>query len=133
EFAHQSESGKSREMHLQTEYDFGRGGMGRRPGAQYVVPSQQLIHISTLDNLIAGARIIVPAQQARFQADEKLWCVGATSLLKKRSVAIVGTREVSADGRARSRRLGRELAMTGAVVVSGLAKVVDTDALSDAI
>lgn len=107
--------------------------MGRRPGTRYAVPPQQMIQLSTLESLIAGVRVILPEQQARMQPDEKLWCVGDTTLLKKRSVAIVGTREVTDDGRARSRRLARELAAADVVVVSGLAKGVDTEALNAAI
>ena len=48
-------------------------------------------------------------------------------------MAIVGTRNVSAEGAARSRRLARELVAAGVVVASGLAKGVDTEALSAAI
>ncbi len=107
--------------------------MSRRRGARYVVPSQHLIHISTLSKLIAGMRNIVPEQQARLQAVEQLWCVGDVSLLGKKCVAIVGTRDVSADGAARSRRLARELVRAGVVIVSGLAKGVDTEALTAAI
>jgi DNA processing protein len=51
----------------------------------------------------------------------------------KKCVAIVGTRGVSTDGAARSRRLARELAAAGVVIVSGLAKGVDTEALTAAI
>jgi hypothetical protein len=45
-------------------------------------------------------------------------------LVQKPSVAIVGTRNVSAEGAARARRLARELAGAG-VVVSGLVRGVD--------
>jgi DNA processing protein len=49
------------------------------------------------------------------------------------SVAIVGRRGVSADGAARARRLARELAERHVIIVSGLAKGVDTEALTAAI
>jgi len=106
----------------------------RQPrGEPYTPPANELVHISTLDNLIAGIRSITPEQQTRLQPDSRLWCVGDASLLHRKCVAIVGTRGVSPEGAARSRRLGRELAGAGVVVVSGLAKGVDTEALSAAI
>ena len=107
--------------------------MARRSGERYVAPTSPLVQMSTLDELIAGIRAIIPAQQARIQKDEKLWCVGDTSLVARKCVAIVGTRDVSLDGRARSRQLARKLATAGVVVVSGLAKGVDTEALTAAI
>lgn len=107
--------------------------MPRRSGARYAVPAPQQVRISTLQELIAGVRVIIPAQQARLQTEEKLWCVGDISLVRRKCVAIVGTRDVSPDGRARSRRLARELAMAGVVVVSGLARGVDTESLTAAI
>lgn len=58
---------------------------------------------------------------------------GDLSLLERRAVSIVGTREVTADGRARARKLARELAAAGVLVVSGLAKGVDATAHTSAI
>lgn len=102
-------------------------------GERYIAPASELVHICSVDALIAGIRDITPEQQTRFQSDSRLWCVGDTTLLRQRCVAIVGTRQVSAEGAARSRRLARELAVAGIVVVSGLAKGVDTEALNAAI
>jgi DNA protecting protein DprA len=62
-----------------------------------------------------------------------LYYAGDLSLLKRRAVSVVGTREVSDDGRARARKLARELATAGVLVVSGLAKGVDTAVLTSAI
>lgn len=62
-----------------------------------------------------------------------LWCAGHLELLMQPCVAIVGTRDVSPEGAARARRLARELVKAGIVVVSGLAKGVDTNAHSSAI
>jgi DNA processing protein len=106
--------------------------MGRQKGPRYVVPSQEIVRISNLESLIAGVRTIVLEQQTRLHAVEQVWCVGDESLLRKKCVAIVGTRNVSVEGAARSRRLARELASAGVVVVSGLAKGVDTEALTAA-
>jgi len=106
----------------------------RQPrGESYAPPSSELVRISTLEDLISGIRTVTPEQQARLQADSRVWCVGDLSLLQRKCVAIVGTREVSPDGAARSRRLARELAMAGVIVVSGLAKGIDTEALTAAV
>jgi DNA processing protein len=61
-----------------------------------------------------------------------LYCAGDRSLVARRSVAIVGTRDPSRMGIARARRLARELARAGIVVASGLARGVDTEALTAA-
>lgn len=101
-------------------------------GEHYIKPSSESIHLLTLEGLIDGVRTITPEQQIRLAKDHRLWCVGDTSLVKNKCVAIVGTRQVSDEGAARSRRLGKELAKAGVVVVSGLAKGVDTEALTSA-
>jgi DNA processing protein len=99
----------------------------------YAPPPDELVRISSLDDLIAGIRIVTPEQQARLQPDSRLWCVGDIALLHRKCVAVVGTREVTPEGAACSHRLARELAAAGVVVVSGLAKGVDTEALSGAV
>jgi DNA processing protein len=53
---------------------------------------------------------------------------GAVELLARPAVAIVGARACSAYGRHVARLLGRELAGTGLVVVSGMARGVDAEA-----
>lgn len=58
---------------------------------------------------------------------------GDVTLLRRPCVAIVGTRKVTPAGAARARRMARELAAAGIVVVSGLAQGVDTVALTAAI
>lgn len=93
----------------------------------------------TLDLILGGYRIIPADQKGRLGFDEtevggaKLWCSGDLSLVRRPCVAIVGTRNVSPDGAKRARRLARELVEAGIVVVSGLAKGVDTNALTAAI
>lgn len=62
-----------------------------------------------------------------------LFVAGDTGLLKERCIAIIGTRQVSEDGRRRATRLARELVERGVVVVSGLADGVDTAAMTSAI
>ena len=60
-------------------------------------------------------------------APPTLWTKGDTDLLMRHPrVAIVGTRDPSAEGVRRTRRLVKELLNVGAVVVSGLAQGIDT-------
>lgn len=62
-----------------------------------------------------------------------IYYAGDLDVLKPASVSIVGTRDVSEEGRKRARKLARELVEAGVTVVSGLAKGVDTEALTAAI
>ena len=65
--------------------------------------------------------------------DVSLYYAGDLKLLHRPSVSIVGTREASAEGLARASRLARELVSAGYLVVSGLAKGIDTAAHTSAI
>jgi len=109
----------------------------KRQADSYVPPST--ITITTIGELIQGIREIPEQHQARFGitpeggSGVKIWLAGDSSLVKLPSVAIVGSRDVSVEGAARARRLARELTAAGVVVVSGLAKGVDTEALNAAI
>ncbi len=51
--------------------------------------------------------------------------IGRAELLGKRSVAVVGARNASANGRKLARDLARDLAAAGLLVVSGLARGID--------
>jgi DNA protecting protein DprA len=107
--------------------------------AVYVPPVS--INKIGLDDLLSEIRRQVPAgkQLGLLQDDvaqaraDYLYYAGNLSLLKRRAVSVVGTREVTDDGRARARKLARELAAAGVLVVSGLAKGVDTAAHTSAI
>lgn len=55
-----------------------------------------------------------------------LFAAGDPSLLERRAVAIVGTRRPTDYGRAVARELGRELARRGYVIVSGMARGIDS-------
>lgn len=112
-----------------------RTGMPRND-KRYVPPKFQIVHLA---DLIPESRSIPEKQQQRFgvvpgsSRGLELWCAGDLSLLQKPCVAIVGTRQVSSEGAARARKLGKQLAESGVVVVSGLARGVDTEALRSAI
>lgn len=54
-----------------------------------------------------------------------LWCRGDPVVLDQPSVAVVGSRRPSHGGVAMAERLGRELAESGVVVTSGLARGID--------
>jgi len=62
-----------------------------------------------------------------------VFVAGEVALLKKRCISVIGARKVSREGAARARRVARELATAGVVVVSGLAEGVDTEAMTSAI
>ncbi|MEO1333713.1 MAG: DNA-processing protein DprA [Myxococcota bacterium] len=71
--------------------------------------------------------------RGRDLVSQRMFAAGDTELLDRPCVAIVGTRKVSNEGASRARRLARELAAQDVVVVSGLAKGVDTAALHSAV
>lgn len=59
---------------------------------------------------------------------ELVYYLGDTNLIGSRGVSIVGSRNPSEDGRRRARRLARALVDEGYVVVSGLARGIDSEA-----
>jgi DNA processing protein len=106
----------------------------------YSPPPNPGIHVTTFISLMASARRQLPATTSQadlFNDDEgrsmRLYTAGNLSLIERPCVSIVGTREPSTLGAARTRRLARELVEKGVVVVSGLAKGIDTEALTSAI
>lgn len=110
-------------------------GRGR---ARYVAPSS--VQTRQLRELVAwsGRGTLEDAQLTllagrREHPDIDLFLSGDVELLRRPCVSVVGTREVSEDGRLRARRLARELAEHEVVIVTGLAKGVDTAALTGAI
>ena len=58
---------------------------------------------------------------------------GDLGLIEQASVSIVGSRKASEDGKKRARQLARDLAKSGVVVVSGLARGIDTAAMESTI
>ena len=83
----------------------------------------------------AGARFVAfgspeyPAQLSDI-ADPPpfFWAVGDVTLLQRSTIAIVGARNASSLGTRMARRLAEELGQKGHVVVSGLARGIDTAA-----
>lgn len=64
---------------------------------------------------------------------EMLYYRGDIGLLESPSVSVVGARKCSPEGAARARRLARGLVSSGFTVVSGLARGIDTEAMTAAI
>lgn len=109
---------------------------GARTGPAYAPPEHR--YSTTLLSLLDGVRSL-PELGDRgtgewpLSPETELYYSGDLGLVRRPCVAIVGTRAVSPQGAARARRLARELVQAGIVVVSGLAKGVDTEALTAAI
>jgi DNA processing protein len=64
---------------------------------------------------------------------EMLYFQGIWELTETKCIAVVGSRQASAEGQKRAARIARELAGRGYTVVSGLAAGIDTAALTAAI
>lgn len=115
-----------------------RGPMPRR--SPYHPPHD--VAVASLNELLAVSGRPIDEQQLDFlrnpgreggRGDVRVFLAGDRTLLNRKCVSIVGTREVREEGWLRAHRLARELAALGVVVVSGLAKGVDTAALSSAV
>lgn len=109
-----------------------------RHGARYK-PPQHVKSISLRKFLDLCHRPPLAERQLDFlksepaQSDIRLYYAGDLSLSWAPSVSIVGTRDASELGWRRAHRLARELVDAGIVVVSGLARGIDTAALTGAI
>jgi DNA processing protein len=79
--------------------------------------------------LIAKGEPAYPARLAEIADPPPVLTVwGDPAVLQRPAVALVGARNASANGRMLARRLAQELAESGLVVVSGLARGIDTAA-----
>jgi DNA processing protein len=112
------------------------GRADRAKGPRYEPPGD--VQILTLRELLRDRRSIADVHQDRLALGvtangPSLWCAGDLDLIQSCVVAVVGTREVSPDGAARARKLGRQLAQNNVVVMSGLARGVDTEVLTSAV
>ncbi len=108
----------------------------RRPAQRYAAP--RTVQKIALNDLLSfcGRTALTPRQAdllGRPGEHPQVYCAGDLDILRRPSVSIVGTRDISPEGAARARRLARDLAEAGATVVSGLARGVDTEALTSAI
>lgn len=68
------------------------------------------------------------ALRALDSAPPILWCLGDLSLLQKPALALVGARNASSLGTRMARNLAADLGAAGHIIVSGLARGVDTAA-----
>lgn len=112
-----------------------------KAGSKYVPPSD--VRTSTLSEMLTLAGrgqlerkqldFLRSAESPSATRDVTLYFSGDLSLIDRPCVAIVGSRQVSSVGKARARRLARELCERGLVVVSGLAAGIDTEAHTSAI
>jgi DNA processing protein len=101
---------------------------------RYRAPDADKVSLVSVATLIEGARTVAPGQRHRVPGyDVGVYCVGERSLVKRKSIAIVGSRNISPEGKRRARKLAAQLVGHGVVVVSGLAKGVDTNAHEAAI
>lgn len=87
----------------------------------------------------AGRAELEPRQMAllkspsRENGDPGVFYAGDLDLLRRPAVSIVGTRDVSDAGWARATRLAKELVEAGFTIVSGLARGIDTAAMTGAL
>jgi DNA processing protein len=108
-----------------------RGGRARPPRVPSIAEAEAEIATAAKH----GARLITvgepdyPATLAAISdAPPILYVIGRGELLLQRSVAIVGARNASANGVRFARQLATDLGSAGLVVVSGLARGIDTAA-----
>ena len=86
---------------------------GRKAGAQLIMENDPR-YPNALSGLADGPPI--------------LWAIGDVALLKRPTVALVGARNASSLGTRMAKRLAKDLAKAGIVVVSGLARGIDAAA-----
>ena len=108
-----------------------RGGRGRQ---LRVCPRDAAIQ-EIEDNARAGAELVIvgdaaypPLLTTVEDAPPVISAIGNTHLMKGRTVGIVGARNASANARSFTRSLAREIGGAGHVIVSGLARGIDTAA-----
>ncbi|WP_370513015.1 DNA-processing protein DprA [Oceaniovalibus sp. ACAM 378] len=78
--------------------------------------------------LCAGAADYPAALSDLADSPPLLWAIGDLSILERPSVALVGARNASSLGTRMARKMADELGQAGNVVVSGLARGIDTAA-----
>lgn len=101
----------------------------------YQICPEGVIHAELKAGRIAGAQLICrgsPSYPAALNdlsdAPPLLWLMGDIALLSRPVVALVGARNASSLGTRMAKALARELGEAGYIIVSGLARGVDTAA-----
>ncbi|MFV2002916.1 MAG: DNA-processing protein DprA, partial [Paracoccaceae bacterium] len=110
--------------------------VARAAGVKDYQPCPENVALAELGaGKLAGARLISSDEAAYpallreiSDAPPMIWVVGDTGLLSRPMVALVGARNASSLGTRMARRLAAGLSEAGFVVVSGLARGVDTAA-----
>jgi DNA processing protein len=109
--------------------------LARRGGRQLLAASEAVVQAELGRAERLGARVIVwgepdypPLLAATADAPIALTCLGDNARLSGRCVAVVGARNASVNGQRFAQDLARDLAAAGLVVVSGLARGIDTAA-----
>ncbi len=127
---------------LLDEYGSAQAALAALPGvardagvSDYAICPEGVIHAEIKAGRAAGARMICrgepdyPTMLADISdAPPILWCIGDLALLNRPMVALVGARNASSLGTRMAKRLATDLAQAGFVVVSGLARGIDTAA-----
>lgn len=103
-----------------------------RRARAYHPPSKSYSH-GFSELLVRVGRVSKQERETSSNRDAIVFYAGNLSILENRAVSVVGSRDVTRDGRRRAAEVARDLAMAGVTVVSGLAKGVDTTALTSAI
>jgi len=87
---------------------------------------RDLLQLAKRGPLWSARQLDIFKSDASEPDDLTLFCAGDIALASQPCVSIVGKREATPHGRQRAARLARELAERGVVVVSGLARGIDT-------
>ena len=111
-------------------------GIARHAGeTRYAVCAQAQVEEELRAGAAIGARLIhdidpdYPAALLELpNAPPCIWCLGQIDMLKKPAVALVGARNASSLGTRMAKALAADLGAAGYIVVSGLARGVDTAA-----
>lgn len=104
----------------------------RAPGASHSIPLGELL-ARTGRTALTSKQLDMLRDRNSPGSDAPIYYAGSLDLLEAQCVSIVGTRDASDRGTAHAGTLAKELAAAGVLVMSGLAKGIDTAALSSAI
>ncbi|MFT4091017.1 MAG: DNA-processing protein DprA [Asticcacaulis sp.] len=109
--------------------------IARRAGGAIQPAKPELVEAEIARGRASGARLVVlgdadyPQLLAQIPAAPPvLWIVGAHTAFPSRAVAIVGARNASAAGQKIAHQLAAQLGEAGYLIVSGLARGIDTQA-----